>query len=93
MSGGQQESGSRGGTVNWPVHIMMAKSLRIGLENLEKHYNYVRDLKFYLMNKLNLIDGVVVNSPKDSSPYILNVYFKNKRGVKEKWINYSRDLI
>ena len=80
LSGGQQEYGVRGGTVNWASHMMMAKSLRIGLESLNEHYNYVKDLKAYLLEKLSKIDGMVVNSPSDGSPYVLNVYFKNKRG-------------
>lgn len=80
LSGGQQESGVRGGTVNWVNHVMLAKSLRLGLENLKEHYDYVKGLKGYLLENLKNIDGLVVNSPSDSSPYVLNVYFKNKRG-------------
>jgi cysteine desulfurase len=80
LSGGQQENGNRGGTVNWANHVMMAKSLRLGLEKLEDNYNYVKSLKYYLLTKLSGIDGLIVNSPKDSSPYILNVYIENKRG-------------
>ena len=80
LSGGQQESGVRGGTVNWVSHVMLAKSLRLGLEKLEEHYECVKGLKEYLLDKLKKIDGLVVNSPSDSSPYVLNIYFKNKRG-------------
>ena len=80
LSGGQQESGVRGGTVNWVSHVMLAKSLRLGMESFEEHYNCVKDLKKYLIGKLMCIDGMIVNSPKDSTPYILNIYFRNKRG-------------
>ena len=80
LSGGQQENGSRGGTVNWASHVMLAKSLRLGIERLDEHYAYVKSLKEYLSTELKLIEGLVVNSPDDSTPYILNVYFKNKRG-------------
>ena len=80
LSGGQQESGVRGGTVNWASHVMLAKSLRLGLENLKEHYDYVKGLKGYLLENLKNIDGLIVNSPIDSSPYVLNIYFKNKRG-------------
>lgn len=79
-SGGEQESGIRGGTSNWPTHVMLAKSLRIGLENIDNHYKTVKELNSYLKDKLQEIDGVVFNSSEDCSPYILNVYFKNKRG-------------
>lgn len=80
MSGGQQENGARGGTVNWASHMMLAKSLRLGLEKMEEHYNYVKDLKTYLLEKLTTINGLRVNSPVDSTPYVLNIYFNNKRG-------------
>jgi cysteine desulfurase len=80
LSGGQQENGIRGGTVNWVTHVMLAKSLRLGLEKLDEHYNYVKDLKIYLLNELKKINGVIINSPADSTPYVLNVYIENKRG-------------
>ncbi len=80
LSGGQQENGFRGGTSNWPSHVMLAKSLRLGLENFDEHYNYVKELKEYLFNSLKKIDNVVINSPLNSTPYILNIYIKNKRG-------------
>ena len=80
LSGGQQENGYRGGTVNWINHVMLAKSLRLGMQNMEIHYKYVKSLNEYLKEKLNVIDGLVMNSPSNSTPYILNIYFKNKRG-------------
>jgi len=80
LSGGQQENGNRGGTVNWANHVMLAKSLRLGLQSMNEHYNYVKELKSYLKDKLSIIDGLVINSPDNSTPYILNIYFKNKRG-------------
>lgn len=79
-SGGEQESGIRGGTSNWPTHVMLAKSLRIGLENFDKHYNYVKELNSYLKDKLACIKSLVINSSHSSTPYILNIYIKNKRG-------------
>lgn len=80
LSGGQQENNFRGGTTNWPSHVMLAKSLRIGLENMNNHYNHVKELNDYLKIKLQEIDGLVINSPSEASNYILNVYFENKRG-------------
>ena len=80
LSGGQQENGSRGGTVNWASHVMLAKSLRLALEEQESNYKYVSELKEYLLDRLTCINDVVINSPKDASPYVLNFYIKNKRG-------------
>ena len=79
-SGGEQEQGIRGGTSNWPNHVMLAKSLRIGLENFDNHYKYVKELNKYLRDKLTCIDGLIFNSDERCTPYILNIYFKNKRG-------------
>ena len=79
-SGGEQESGIRGGTSNWPSHVMLSKSLRIGLENLNENYLYVKELNSYLRESLKKINGIVFNSDEECSPYILNVYFKGKRG-------------
>lgn len=80
LSGGQQENGFRGGTVNWISHVMMAKSLRIGLENLDENYARVKGLKEYLIYNLKSIEGLKINSPINASPYVLNIYFENKRG-------------
>ena len=80
LSGGQQEQSLRGGTVNWVNHVMLAKSLRLGLQNFESHYLHVKEMNEYLKDKLKIIEGLVINSPSDASPYILNIYFKNKRG-------------
>lgn len=80
LSGGQQENGLRGGTVNWISHVMMAKSLRIGLEKLDENYQYVKNLKEYLIYNLKKIEGLKINSPLNASPYVLNIYFNNKRG-------------
>lgn len=79
-SGGEQESGIRGGTSNWPSHVMLAKSLRIGLENFDNHYNCVKELNSYLRDRLTCIKGLVINSSPSCTPYILNIYIKNKRG-------------
>lgn len=80
LSGGQQENGLRGGTVNWISHVMMAKSLRIGLEKLDENYAHVKGLKEYLIYNLKRIEGLKMNSPINASPYVLNIYFENKRG-------------
>ena len=72
INGGQQEMGLRGGTANACTHIMFAKTLRLALENQAKHYAYVKQLHEYLREGLANIDGVVINSPKDGSPFILS---------------------
>jgi cysteine desulfurase len=81
ISGGQQERGLRGGTSNYHNHVMSSKALRIAFENHKVEYNHVREIRNYLLNLLNEnFDDLVINSPSDATPYILNFAFKNKRG-------------
>jgi cysteine desulfurase len=81
ISGGQQEGGLRGGTSNYHNHVMSSKALRIAFENHKVEYNHVREIRNYLLNLLNEnFEDLVINSPSDATPYILNFAFKNKRG-------------
>lgn len=77
LSGGQQESGYRAGTSNTCVNIVLAKTIRLALEEQEKNYAYVKELRLYLNRELAAIDGVVINSGDEtditSSPYIINI--------------------
>ena len=72
INGGQQEMGLRGGTANACTHIMFAKTLRLALEQRESRYGYVKKLNDYLRKELSRIDGVVINSADNASPYILS---------------------
>lgn len=72
INGGQQEEGLRGGTLNAPACIVAAKTLRLAVDSLITHHQYVEKLNIKLRNALNKIDDIVINSPKDATPYILN---------------------
>lgn len=72
ISAGQQEQGLRGGTSNAPVHTMLAKTLRIALEEQPKAYQHVKKLNTYLRQELAKMDDFVINSPLQASPFILN---------------------
>lgn len=78
--GGQQENGMRGGTSNWPAYTMMAKTLRKALSSQAKNREYVEELNKYLKEKLVNIDKLVINSPNDATPYILNFCVLGKKG-------------
>ena len=81
ISGGQQEFNLRGGTINYHSHIMCSKALRMAFENHNKEYEHVKMIHDYLLNKLTAtFDDLIVNSSYNSTPYILNFAFKNKRG-------------
>lgn len=72
FSGGNHEGGLRAGTENFIPNVLLAKTLRLSLENLENNYAYVEKLKQKFHEKLNEVEGIIVNSPTNSSPYITN---------------------
>lgn len=72
VNGGQQEFGIRGGTLDAPVCILFAKTLRLALEEKEEHYAYVKKLHLYLREELKQIEDIHINSPEDAIPYIMN---------------------
>lgn len=72
FSGGDHEGGLRAGTENFIPNVLLAKTLRLSLENLENNYAHVEKLKQKFHEKLNEVEGIIVNSPTNSSPYIIN---------------------
>lgn len=73
LSGGQQERGIRAGTSNIGVNIVLAKTIRLALEEQANNYAYVKELNTYLREELSTIDDVVMNSEAENSPYIINI--------------------
>ncbi len=72
ISGGQQEYHLRGGTANSPANIVWGKTLRLALENLEENRQTVQQYNDYVRNELKQMKDIVINSPADASPYVLN---------------------
>ena len=70
---GQQEAGRRGGTSNAPVDIVLAKTIRLELENNKKHHQDLTDMMGYLENGLKDIEDVTIVSPKDHIPNLITV--------------------
>lgn len=62
ISGGQQEQGIRGGTSNALVNIVLAKTIRLALENKDKYYDYLRELNDYFTSNISEVDGVIVHT-------------------------------
>jgi cysteine desulfurase len=75
VQGGQQEQGLRGGTENAPANIVLAKTIRLALEEQASAYRHVKKLNEYIRNQLKEIPGAHVNSPDEALPYILNIGF------------------
>ena len=88
ISGGQQEYSLRGGTSNALANIVLAKTLRLALQDMKKYENHINELHNYLINnlnglvKINYAGGLkcLVNiSTKMTSEVLLNAL--NQKGI------------
>ncbi len=80
--GGGQEYGLRSGTSNWPLDVILAKTIRLAFEKQVIVYNKVKDLYLYLFNELCKLDIIHINSLNDfkvQSPYIFNFSISNRK--------------
>ena len=74
--GGEQEFGLRGGTTNALTNIVFAKTLRLAFEHKEELLKHTKELQEYTLSKLKEIDGILINSPKDNLPCIINFSYE-----------------
>ena len=72
ISAGQQEWGLRGGTSNAPCEIVLAKTIRLALQEQKAHVEHVQKLNAYVRQQLIKIEDIDINSPSDALPFILN---------------------
>lgn len=77
ISGGQQEFGERAGTSNVAVNTVLAKNIRLALDEQQTTYTHVKELNDYMREELLKIEGIVINTPIDGSPFILNFSYAN----------------
>ena len=73
ISGGQQEFNIRGGTSNALTNIVLAKTLRIALENKDVLHNHIKELHDYFIDRISTIKSVKINSPKDNLDSLFNI--------------------
>lgn len=71
--GGGQESRLRPGTENTPAIAAFGKAADKALVNIRTNWAYVNQLREYLLDEFSQMDEIVVNSPKQSVPYVLNI--------------------
>lgn len=71
ISGGQQEYSLRGGTSNALENIVLAKTLRIALENMDKYKDYLKKLHDYLIDSLKGL--VKINSRDNGLDTLVNI--------------------
>ena len=78
ISGGPQQDGLRAGTPNSPANIVLAKTVRLALENLKLNQKKYHDLNQYLYDKLSLIKQISLNSFQNVGVYhIINFSVEN----------------
>ena len=73
ISGGQQEFAIRGGTSNALVNIVLAKTLRLALEDFKTNHSYVNKLYNYCLDKLKELDFVKINSCVNGIDNLINI--------------------
>ena len=73
IHGGKSQSNYRSGTPALSLIASTSKALRLALIDLDKKYDHVKELNNLLRNKLNNIDGVIINSNIKCIPHILNI--------------------
>ncbi|MFC7320308.1 cysteine desulfurase family protein [Halobacillus campisalis] len=71
--GGGHESNRRSGTENLPGMVAFAKALRKIKEKEKKQLNELIHLRHHLINHLNVMEEVIINSPLSGAPHIINV--------------------
>jgi len=81
MSGGQQEFGLRGGTLNTVAAIVFAKTIRLAKANHQNNYEKIKKMQARLISAFKDNPRIKINSPKNGSPYIFNMSIK---GIKSE---------
>lgn len=79
LSGGGQENDLRSGTSDFPVHVMLAKTLRLAEEHREASYQNALKLNAEARRRLALRNDILLNSPQTGSPFILNFSLLKKK--------------
>jgi len=61
------------GTLDLALVVSLCKAVKIYHQEIENHLKYVQGLYDYLREKLEQIKKIEINSPKNASPYIMNI--------------------
>lgn len=77
FAGGAQEHRLRAGTVNVPGVIAFAKAVRLAVEAQRANYERWSELRALLLNRLEALEPLVLNSPPLplAAPHIVNISF------------------
>ena len=73
IHGGKSQTIYRSGTPTLALMVSFAKALKLVLEDFDKKYDYVNNLKNELVKGLKNIDDVTINSNDNCVPHIVNI--------------------
>ncbi len=73
IHGGKSQTIYRSGTPCVALYASLAKALRLVLTDFNEKYNHVKELNEYLKDKLQEIDGVIINSNNNCVYHIVNL--------------------
>ncbi len=79
VTGGKQEKGIRSGTESVPLIAAFGAAAGELAPTVAERYEKVAALKKYLLEKLSGIENVMINSPENGSPYIINISVVGRR--------------
>lgn len=77
--GGNQEKGLVSGTENVAFIAAFGAVVEKSLSNMLRYYDSVKNVRDYLLERLNAIDGAKIISPSDASAYIVSASFDKIR--------------
>lgn len=75
LLGGGQEKGQRSGTENVPGILALGKAVEIGIANRQERIRHLSELRAAFLRRMTDIEAVVVNSPEEGAPHIVNLSF------------------
>ena len=73
IHGGKSQTDYRSGTPALPLIVSTSKALRLSFNDFDIKYNHILELNKYLIEKLNTIPGIVINSNSNCIPHIVNI--------------------
>lgn len=79
IDGGDQEYFFRAGTDNLPGDETLAVALEEATKNLQDNINHAKEISSFLREELEKNDEILMNSPLEGSPFILNFSLKRKK--------------
>jgi len=86
MFGGEQQNKMRVGTESTPLIAAFSEALNEAVNNMPQNYAKVKELRNELVSGLLKIENIIINSPENALPYVVN--FSTKQIKSETLIHF-----